>query len=103
MTVALIFVPAVSHVAFANQCLSYCSARGYPIFGVTSDWPEAVRVLLSGVVGVLVLARPEHLAEAIARNPYTDEPRIEFAVPPDVPNARRNERRTHITRPNAGA
>lgn len=104
MTVALIFVPAAAQVSFASQCMNYCTAKGYKLFGVnTGDWPAAVNLLVTGVVGVLVLARPEHLAEQAARHPYDLEPRIEFALPPDVPNARRNEVRTRFNRRGAGA
>ena len=104
MTIALIFIPSALHVEFAQQCYAYCHAKSYGVFGVVAgDWAEARKLARTGVVGVLVLARPEHLIEAMTNNPESEGTRIEFAAPPDIPHSRRNERRTHITRPNAAA
>lgn len=62
MTIAVIFVPAVHQFAtYASQCLEYCAARGWVVLGVDHDWEAAAKVLKSGLAGVLVVARPDHL------------------------------------------
>jgi hypothetical protein len=102
VTTAVIFAPAATgyaeHIA---RCLDYCTVKGYVVSGViTGNLPAAVAMLISHTAGVIVTARPEHLAGL--RGAGADaEPRIEFAVPPDPPNARREQRRSRVIRRDA--
>lgn len=97
LTTAVIFVPSDNIELFAMQCYQHCIAMDYEVVGlIRDDWPAAFALLLNGLADVLVAARPEHLDD-IETDHIT--PRIEFAAPPDAPNARHTERRTRIIRP----
>lgn len=97
MTTAAILVPNEHIEQFAYQCYEYCIAMDYEVAGIVrGDWAAAFAMLIDQTADVLVVARPEHLADAETGH---IGPRIEFAVPPDPDNARRTERRTHIIPP----
>lgn len=71
MTSAIILVPRVLHVArYADQCLTYCAARGYSVTGVVTDWAAAADMFRNGAADITVVARTEHL------DPYR-KPRLE--------------------------
>ncbi len=97
MTTAVILVPNEHIEQFAYQCYQYCIAMEYDVAGIVrGDWDAAFHMLLDHTADVLVVARPEHVADV-----DTDHigPRIEFAVPPDPEQTRRDERHTRIIRP----
>jgi hypothetical protein len=80
MTTAVVFVPYTDSVQYASQCLTYCAIKGYDVAGVvTGNWPAVAAMLLDGIAGVVVVARPEHV------DPQR-QPRLEVAVL-DRPNA----------------
>ena len=61
-TVAVVFVPDAKVVPYAKLCLDYCARRGYDIAGVIrGDWPAVAAMLATKAVGVVVVARREHL------------------------------------------
>jgi hypothetical protein len=77
LTTAVIFVPAEHVAVHVTQCLNYCSARGYDVAGVVrGNWKAAANMLATGVAGVIVAARLDHL------NPDR-EPRTEVAATGD--------------------
>lgn len=101
MTTAVIFVPTDHIEWYASQCYAYCLTMGYEVAGIVrGNWGAAVAMLVKQTANVLVVARPEHLDDIAA---VADEPRIEFAVPPDAPHARPGERRIHVIPPGAAA
>lgn len=77
LTLAVVFVPAGHEaVQFISQCMAYCANRGYQVAGVVTDnWTAAIASIMSCGGGVVVVARPEHLAP-------DREPRIEVVTQP---------------------
>lgn len=62
MTDAIIYVPTNELDPHAARCAEYCAERGYTVDSIIrGDWAAAAQLLNGGVVGVVVVARADHL------------------------------------------
>jgi hypothetical protein len=89
---AVVFIPAEHLAQHLGQCLTYCEAKGYKLAGVVrDDWCAVARMVAGGIVGVVVVARADHLDPG-------REPRLEV-----VAELEPGHRRTRIIRRGAAA
>lgn len=80
MTTALIYIPAAAHlIRSLDVCLIHCAAHGYTLHGVVTDWQAVVGTWVSGMAGVAVVARHDHLdPDRIPRIEIAGQPRAVY-------------------------
>jgi hypothetical protein len=87
---SVIYVPdGISAKAWIEQCVRHCSAQGYQLVAIASNWADVIRMLMAGHADVAVTGRRDMV-------PRNLTPRLEVVAEkeshPTPPSQRRPRR-----------